>query len=956
MRDLLLLTLVLFFWITSTPALAQFSTGRIDVVVTDATAALAPGALVQIEGPENRTANADASGQAHFLNLTPGNYTARVALQGFNDYINRNVPVAAGTGVSLRVVLTVAGVTQSVAISAATPMIDPRRAAIATTVTYAELQSVPSARDPWVVLQTVPGVIVDRVNVGGSESGQQSNYLAKGADRGQNTWNIDGVPVTDMAALGASPTYFDFDMFEEMQITTGGADIKSPTPGVAVNLVLKAGTNTPRGSSRYYFTNESLQAVNLPSDLAASLGGPSRKGNRMQTYHDYGFELGGPILRDRLWAWGAAGRTDVAVLTLTGTSDATDLANLALKMSGQATGSLRPSLTVFRGNKQKQGRDASPLRPEETTFNQDGPTTMVKVGASYAAGGQVFLTGHWATVSGGFALTPQGGLEVNMIGADDAGRARNTFYAYRTDRPQHGGELQGSYFRGRHELRAGVHHRRAEVDETYTVPGNGIITYHRGYPAMIAEVSAWNQVTGASARYTGAFVGDTVAFDRWTLSAGLRWDRQAASVRSYSQAGNSLLASLLPDLTGRAADQAIVWNALTPRLAVSYAAGKSRRTVARASYAAFASQMGADEAAFFSTVGSRRGVFFFDVTDQNLNRTVDHEEIAGRTCSPALADRGVCAWYGFDLANPSNAGEPNHRIARYSTPITHELSGGIDHELRSNIALRATLTWRRFVDFNWRPLQGVRGDDFVRLGSFSGRVEPIGDFEVPFYGLPADAVPANRTATEYVTREDYHQRYWGIEIAAIKRLSNRWMGRAGFSANDHREYFETAGALFDPTSTPDSPNIDGGEVLRETAGSGKTNIFMLLPKYQVSAAAMYQAPWKISLAANLLVRQGYAKPYYRSGVPTGDPLGDLKTLLLVSPGEFRLAPVTSLDGRASRAFTIERLRLNVDVDVFNVLNLATVLRRQYDLRVTTADTPLEIMAPAILRLGIRAGF
>src|SRR5260221_442559 len=93
--------------------------------------------------------------------------------------------------------------------------IEPRRQTIATNVTLQELQNIPSARDPWVVLQTVPGVVIDRVNVGGSESGQQSNYIAKGAGTGDNTWYMDGIPITDMSALGSSPSYYDFDMFQE---------------------------------------------------------------------------------------------------------------------------------------------------------------------------------------------------------------------------------------------------------------------------------------------------------------------------------------------------------------------------------------------------------------------------------------------------------------------------------------------------------------------------------------------------------------------------------------------------------------------------------------------------------------------------------------------------------------------------------------------------------------------
>jgi hypothetical protein len=292
----------------ATPSSAQFSTGRIDVTVVDSTGAILPGVTVELTGPQNRTAVSDQKGEAHFLNLDPGTYTVAAKLQGFADYLNRNVPVVAGAGVPLRVSMGVAGVATTVEVTAATPTIDPKRTTVSTNVTAAELQEVPSSRDPWVVLQTVPGIIVDRVNVGGAESGQQSNYQAKGASGGENTWNIDGVPITDMSALGSSPTYYDFDMFQEMQVTTGGADVNSATPGVALNFVLKSGSNTPHGSARIYFENEDMQGDNMPEDLRARLGGASKKGNRMNEYKDYGGEVGGPLWKDRLWAWARSAR------------------------------------------------------------------------------------------------------------------------------------------------------------------------------------------------------------------------------------------------------------------------------------------------------------------------------------------------------------------------------------------------------------------------------------------------------------------------------------------------------------------------------------------------------------------------------------------------------------------------------------------------------------------------
>ena len=81
-------------------------------------------------------------------------------------------------------------------------------------------------------MRSVPGVLVDRVNIGGNETGQQSNFASKGTRPQDASWTLDGVEITDMAATGASPTYFNFDNFEEIQVSTAGNDIKSRTGGI----------------------------------------------------------------------------------------------------------------------------------------------------------------------------------------------------------------------------------------------------------------------------------------------------------------------------------------------------------------------------------------------------------------------------------------------------------------------------------------------------------------------------------------------------------------------------------------------------------------------------------------------------------------------------------------------------------------------------------------------------
>ena len=191
-----------------------------------------------------------------------------------------------------------------------TPVVDLRDTSKGARFNQEALQAIPSARDPWVIIEQAAGVAMDRQNVGGSASGQQSNFVARGAAMTQQKWNLDGVDVTDMSATGGSPVYFDFDAFEEMQISTGGADVTMQSPGVGVNLVTKSGTDTLRGSGRYYVTDQKFQSVNV-TDALRQQGATS--GNPIQNIKDYGLEVGGPIKKGRAWFWGGYGKQNINV-------------------------------------------------------------------------------------------------------------------------------------------------------------------------------------------------------------------------------------------------------------------------------------------------------------------------------------------------------------------------------------------------------------------------------------------------------------------------------------------------------------------------------------------------------------------------------------------------------------------------------------------------------------------
>ncbi|MGH9313197.1 MAG: carboxypeptidase regulatory-like domain-containing protein [Vicinamibacterales bacterium] len=937
------------------PALAQIHTGRIDVVVLDATGGVLPGVTIDLSGPQNQTSVSDLLGEAHFLNLPVGSYYARATLAGFADYQQAGIYVGAGAAIPIRITLQIVGLQAQVEVVAGDVVVEPRKQLIATNISTEELQNVPTARDPWVILQSVPGVIVDRVNVGGSESGQQSYFTAKGADFVENSWNLDGIPITDMVGWGGTPSYYDFDTFQEMQFTTGGADAQVPSPGVHLNLVLKQGSNTPRGTARVFFANDALQSENLPVGLEA-VAGRSGKGNRTDQYADYGFEFGGPLKKDRWWGWGALGRTDVRILTLDGAPDRTVLRNVALKATGQLQPATRVSFTYFGGQKDKFGRFAGPFNPPEATVDQDNPSAVYKGEANLILGQSVFLTGRAAYASNEFTLEPKGGRNTQVF-LDANNVFHNSFYYLETDRPQKTALVDGNWFRGRHEVKFGASLRHVKEFDASGFAGQVLnIELAPGSNELLAVFyRPWSQLVDAS--YVGSYIGDTITAGRLTAHLALRYDRTVNSALETPVTAHPLIPDVLPAFTAPAVKNAITWNTLSPRAGAAYALDDGPRTILRGSYAVFASQLGVQEAGTASSA-SYAYVYYLSV-DANRNQATEPSEI--------LRNVGPLGAVGVDLANPTRTTSVNRIDPDLSSPRTHELIVGLDRELFGNVVITTSLVWRRVTNALWgyavqtgsSPFVGARREDYVQDGIVTGSTPETGAYQVAYYALKPSEVPLGG-GIERVNRDGYHRRFIGFEASAVKRLSNRWMARVGFSMNDEREYFDDpAISISDPTPTPTSPLRDGGVVVRDTSPIGKSSFFLILPRYQFVANGVWQGPWGVNVAGSMLSRQGFGMPFFEQ-VQTRDPLRPVKNVLVVDDiNRHRLAPLTTIDVRLEKTIAFPRFNLLVDLDIFNLANVSTELRRQYNVKATGArafNNVLEIVNPRILRLGVRLTF
>src|SRR5882724_6427685 len=390
MKAFRLLAICLMAAVCAAPLFGQGASatyGNIYGKVSDESGGALPGVSVTLSGGgAARTATSGGQGEFRFLNLAPGSYTVKSELSGFSTVERTNVTVSLGSNTEVAVPMKIASVATTITVSSETPLLDTRRVSSGADFTQEQLKSIPTARDPWVVLQQVPSVQIDRANVAGSESGQQSVYIGKGVDSTQNSWLVDGVSVTDMSALGSSSTYYDFDAFQEMQATTGGSDPSIAVPGVTLNMVTKRGTNEVHGSARIFETPSGTEARanrNAVGPYSASLGGPTElhvgSGNSIDHIQDYGAEAGGPSVPDKAWLWGSYGRDQIDLTKLSSAAkDLTTLENYSGKLNIQPIESNSATLFYFRGDKIKLGRTGGSNRGQGTAWNQTGPTTIWK--------------------------------------------------------------------------------------------------------------------------------------------------------------------------------------------------------------------------------------------------------------------------------------------------------------------------------------------------------------------------------------------------------------------------------------------------------------------------------------------------------------------------------------------------------------------------------------------------
>jgi len=969
-------------------AWAQEEVGSVYVTVTDSQGSALPGVTVELSGygaPQIQVS--DTQGHVRFLNLAPGQWSLKASLDGYSSLEYPSIDVRIGRSATLEVQLSQA-IGEVITVTSESPLLDERRIQAGTTVSQVELETIPTARDPWAVLNQTPGVQTDRVNVGGNESGQQAVFVGPGVSDEENAFLVDGVQITDMSAIGSSPSYYDFDQFAEMQFTTGGSDVSKANSGVSVNLVTKRGTNEFRGSARFYRTDDSffggfaeqdIPVFVQPDDILA----PDQEsfiGNSINQITEYGFEAGGPVVRDKLWFWGAFGTNDIRnrsggdVLEDVQNDD-TILENAAFKLNWQIVESNSFIASWNNGDKKKFGRDAGPTRPQPTTWNQRGPTAIYKFEDTHILNSSFFLTGNYSKVDGGFSLSCLACSASDSLAAtpetlwDADGVWQNSFQDGRSSRPSDEWKISGSYFFNAglsmsHELKFGARLRQFDAQSPFHWPGRdvfhvdqalvgtepfGMVVAHRGETPLITQ------------NYTSGWVQDTITFGKWTINAGLRYDLQDGSNEPFEIAGNPAFPELLPALSFDGNDGGFDWQTITPRLGVTYALGEERKTLLRASFSQFADQLSTTEMIRSNPLGDAYAYLTFD--DLNGDSIWQEDEPIEE-----LID-----WADFDPTNPGATVSPNLTDPGLDPPLTNEAIIGAEHSFLPEFVVGLSATYRLtadwmeerdlIVDANGQT-RAATAADYVEDGTTTATLPDGQEFSQQLFAL---APGLNYSGGTLLINGDREVEYLGGTLNFVKRLSNQWMMRgyvsygnaewnipASFSANTDPNNAAPLDAGDDPYQVTQD---DAGDVfLVPSTGSGAKNDVLIQSNWSYNLNGMYQIaperPWGFNVAANLYGREGYPLPYFNTQTGSDGRTRDIQ--VTGAQDSFRVEDIFTLDGRLEKEFAASgNVGFTFSIDVFNLFNENTELQRARQLNSGQPNYLRETLSPRVWRLGVR---
>ncbi len=583
------------------------------------------------------------------------------------------------------------------------------------------------------------------------------------------------------------------------------------------------------------------------------------------SYHDYGAELGGPLLKDVVWIWGTFTWTGIDLLTATGLPDNTRFKNYALKADGKLNDKVRGNATFLR---EHQGEGLCRRRPRcvrvLTAWSQDDPTRVLQGRGHLRRRRPAVRLGerrlHFRRVRSHAGRRPAHGLLHRRCACPRTTRTTST----RARGPQHYYGGDASYFAGPHEIRFGGG-MALDARSTRSRSGPPATSWRTG--TAIRTCSSRPRATTARstrAKYINAFVTDTISLGPLTVTGGIRFDRQSSSLGPASVAGVAGIAILpAPERAGRrlrvqleqrdAARRASPW----PSTRIARAScGRATRCTRR------------------SCPGRKRRSSRRSSTPTRITTRWTATGDGVSQLSEILFNQGLQGYTGSIRATRRGLSSVNTVDPNVKAPITHEMLIGFDRELMPDFGRQRDLhlpahggsavdsaDWRHVVRLHAdrHPVRHAPGNRLVQRAALraqrvggAARRRPDGDqsprLSPALPGFRDQRGPSACRTGGWPRFAFIHQRVGASTSTnpsqSIPRSDalRRRPRRAGRSP---------------------APQINGGVVLQASAGNGQSTIYMVAPSYQIAASGLFEVFWGMSIGGECRRASGICRAVLR---------------------------------------------------------------------------------------------
>ena len=936
--------LCLLFIATLSSAQDALQTGTIFGKVIDTDSNPLPSVNVTVRSQSlikgAQSAVTTSEGAYRFILLPVGNYDVTFEIQGFKTLIKKDVRVALRKATTVNATLEISAIEETVTVVGEAPIIDKKSSTIATNFTIEMLQKVPSARDPWVLMEMTPGMVMDRQNVGGSWSGQQSDGYAHGSLGNQTGYHIDGVNMTDPSDL-ASAMYYDFDSFEEIQIATGSHQADIQTGGVVINMITKSGGNRFKGGISVYYEDEWLQSINIPEDDPdyADIG----SGNPLNYTYDYGFDLGGPIIKDKLWFYGAFRRTEIdryiIGYELDGVpqTDYVDLVHGTLKLTWQIAENNKLMGWANIDKKARPSRSAGPTRSPETTEYQNSTSPFFHLEDTWTLSPNLLLSLKAGIIDMWYQREPQSSVDMNQPAiriyySEPRRQYQDAYYVYRWyyhDRYQFTGSVdyfKDDFLGGDHELKVGFEYQYAPYHTTRKHPGNHLLYWD--YPD---RTGAWEVWTFRDEKWDqtnvvySVFVQDTFSLKKHiTFNLGLRFDRTLSHVNETTVPGNQWveyyeqISGMPQTLHAPAKKNVVEWNVLSPRLGFTYDIFNDGRSVFKLSLARYSHQIGYYPAEYAVETG------YWEVD----YRWYDDN------------DDGIATPDEFGRITYLDIGEAYNFNPNMKSPYTDEAILAFEQQITNDLGLSLNLIYREDKRYLWQDNLDIDPErDFTPVTIQDPG--PDGDWgtgddggDITVYNLAEGKEGAfNPLITN---RSGYKTSYKGAEFVLNKRWANKWQLMAAVTIGKTNRKI--------PIEAVDDPN--------DREMEDNTVMWNDAPLI-IKVSGSYELPFGFTFGGFFNYRTGFPtqRYFYYRGLNQGSIYPYAEKL-----GDSRYPNLLLLDLRLSKIFNLGKLgTIEAIADVFNTFNSVTTM--EWDEESWSGfHIPTEVLGPRIVRLGIKWNF